>query len=103
MDGTAVLINVEYETNSIGDHIKVENRREVFVTKKSISRTEWAAAGQRGMNPQMELEMSAIDYEGEEIAEYEGVRYAIYRTYQPEDSDRIELYLQKETGVTNGH
>ena len=37
-------------------------------------------------------------YEGEEIVEFEGTRYGVYRTYRGRD-DTIELYLERKAGV----
>ena len=39
------------------------------------------------------------DYEGESVAEIDGVRYEIYRTYLTNDGG-IELYLKKSAGVS---
>ena len=45
--------------------------------------------------------MFAPDYEGEELAEIDGVRYGVYRTYLG-SNESIELYLERKTGATNG-
>ena len=42
--------------------------------------------------------MFAPDYQKEELCEYDGVRYGIYRTYK-RDADHIELYLERKAGV----
>lgn len=42
--------------------------------------------------------MFTYDYQGEEIAEINGDRYGIYRTYFA-TTDTIELYLEKKAGV----
>ena len=46
------------------------------------------------------MTMFAYDYEGEKIVEYQGKRYAVYRTYLGRD-DTLELYVQEE-GRSNG-
>ena len=46
------------------------------------------------------LRTQRINYSGERIAELEGVRYGVYRTYTPPDSDLIEIYLEEKAGVT---
>jgi hypothetical protein len=38
------------------------------------------------------------DYDGQEIVRFNGVRYAVYRTYHAKDNN-IELYVQKEGGI----
>lgn len=103
MDGVAYLIRKKHKKDSIGQFIPDgEERQEVFVTEGSISRREWADAGRNGMNPEIQLSTAAVNYSGEEVVEYKSVRYAIYRTYSPPDSDEIELYLQRKAGVQNG-
>ena len=42
---------------------------------------------------------NAANYMGEQTAELNGKRYAIYRTYRPENSDEIELYLEEKLGA----
>ena len=88
-----------------------ENSREVFARVDSAGRSEFFAGGQSGMRPELRITINAIEYEGEEICELDGVRYAIYRTYRVSDSaffrtehnsasaDDIELYVQREVGV----
>lgn len=41
--------------------------------------------------------MFKYDYADEQIVEYKGMRYVVYRTYIRKD-DNIELYVQKELG-----
>ena len=40
----------------------------------------------------------ADEYNGEQTAVLDGVRYSIYRTYQP-NTEEIELYLQQKVGT----
>ena len=42
--------------------------------------------------------MFAPDYNGETIAELNGVRYSVYRTYLGKN-ETIELYLERKAGV----
>lgn len=104
MDGIAYLIQTSYVEDAIGQRIpNEENRVELFVTVESVNRREWTDAGRNGFNPELKLVTAAINYSGEKEIEYEGVRYAIYRTYNVPDSDDIELYLQRKVGVQNGN
>ena len=57
-------------------------------------------AGRNGLSPDYKMTMFAYDYEGEKIVEYQGKRYAVYRTYLGRD-DTLELYVQEE-GRSNG-
>lgn len=103
MDKSRVLtlIRETYETDEIGQRIPIEYRRDVFCNLSSISASEWFAGGQSGLNPEYRATMFFYDYQGEKIAELEGVRYGIYRTYIGRD-ESIELYLERKAGVSNG-
>lgn len=75
-------------------------RRSVFARVESVSRSEFFEAGRNGLSPDFKFTMFAYDYEGEKIVEYQGKRYAVYRTYLGRD-DTLELYVQEE-GRSNG-
>lgn len=100
MDDVATLISYPKVKNSIGEYV---NGDPVFVTVfgtvSSISRAEWYEAGKNGMNPEILFITPLVNYSGQKIAELNGNRYAIYRTYMPPDSDSIELYLTREAGI----
>lgn len=72
---------------------------EVFAKVGSINRTEFFAAGQQGLKPELLFTVFAAEYTGQLACEYNGVRYAIYRTYLVPGTDYMELYAQRETGV----
>lgn len=89
-----------------------ESQREVFARVESVERSEFFAAGQKGLRPELRVTLAAIEYEGEQVCAVDGVRYAIYRTYNRAsleaffhtarnalDLDEMELYLQREVGV----
>lgn len=99
MDGVAYLIAETFEEDAIGQRIPQENRREIFVTVDNIGRNEWMEAGRNGLSPELMLKTAAINYSGEEIIEFEGARYAIYRTHRKAVTDEIEFYLQRKAGV----
>lgn len=104
MDAVVCLIQNTYQKDEIGQYIPAgEISTEIFATVKSVSRREWMDAGRNGLNPELVLTTAAINYSGEKEVEYEGVRYAVYRTYNPPDSDEIEVYLQRKAGVQNGN
>ena len=75
-----------------------ETRQRVFCNVQSVSTSEWFEGGRSGLNPVYRFTMFEPDYNGEEIVEFNGVRYAVYRTYHAKDNN-IELYVQKEGGV----
>lgn len=100
MDRSEVLtlIAVSYTQDAIGQQVPTETRREVFCNLSSVSASEWFEAGQAGLNPEYRAIMFVYDYNGEGIAELEGNRYGVYRTYLGRD-DMIELYLERKAGV----
>lgn len=92
------LISVSYHPDEIGQQVPTEKRRDVFCNLSSVSASEWFEAGRAGMNAEHRATMFAYDYNGEEIAELDGVRYGIYRTYLGRN-ESIELYLERKAGV----
>lgn len=93
----AKLIAETVSMNEIGVPVSTETARQIYVFEKSVTGTEWHEAGRHGINPAVCLITPRCNYAGEKIAEYEGVRYGIYRTYIV--NDEIELYLEKKGGV----
>lgn len=94
------LIKTSYTKDEIGQQVATdEATRTLVCSLYSVSRQEWHAAAQAGLNPEcMAFLTDSADYEGEEIAEIDGTRYGIYRTYLTDDGG-IELYLRKNVGV----
>ena len=94
------LIKTSYTKDEIGQQVKADGATRTLVCSiYSVSRQEWHAAAQAGLNPEcMAFLTDSADYEGEEIAEIDGIRYGIYRTYLTNDGG-IELYLRKNIGV----
>ena len=122
IDAALVLISYTREKDAYGvEHDRVPVRREVFAQVESVSRNEFFAAGQAGIRPEYRFVVFAAEWQGERECEFNGQRYAIYRTYQPDaytrhenqstregsitrssyvaDADRIELYAGRRVGV----
>ena len=95
------LVKTSYMKDAIGQQVKTDGATRTLVcTLYSISRQEWQAAAQAGLNPEcMAFLRDGADYEGEDIAEIDSVRYGVYRTYMTDDGG-IELYLRKNVGVS---
>ena len=93
-----ILIGEARTQNSIGEWISTETERTVYANVRSVTATEFFNASQIGLAPDYRFTMFGPDYQGEKILVYDGARYAIYRVYQA-GTDKIELYVQKETGV----
>lgn len=71
----------------------IENKNTVFCNKRSISQGEYYKAQQAGKQVEAKVEVHCVDYTGEVLVEFEGKRYSVLKTYEPPDSDVIELTL----------
>ena len=101
MDKSCVITleRPRYKTDALDQHVPdgVETQ-DVYCSVKSVTRTEWATAAQNGLKAVYCVTIWADEYQGELIAILDGVRYGIYRTYQPNGED-TELYLERKVGV----
>lgn len=100
MDRSRVLTLIEeaYKPDTLGQLIPTETRRDVYCNLASVSASEWFDGGRVGLNPEYRATMFVYDYNGERIAELDGVRYGVYRTYLAQN-EFIELYLERKAGV----
>ena len=100
MDRSRILTLIEeaYKPDALGQLIPTETRRDVYCNLSSVSASEWFDGGRAGLNPESRATMFVCDYNGERIAELDGVRYGIYRTYLAQN-EFIELYLERKAGV----
>lgn len=99
MEGTAYLIRETYDIDDIGQHIPIEESIEILCHIESIGQSEFFAAGQNGINSDIKIVTQAVNYSNEEIIEYNGERYGIYRTFRRNNSDEIELYCEMKGGI----
>lgn len=103
MDEQIYLIAQTYEKDTLNQRIPSDSAvSQVWAELKSVSRSEWAAAGQHGLCAQLVAVVYAMDYDGQrvvQIGEGEAAkRYAVYRTYQASESECMELYLERRVG-----
>ena len=84
--------------DAYGQETFTETTRTIYCKVTSASRTEYFEARQTGLEPEFVFKTNPANYDGERIAEYNGIRYAIYRTYR-RDADVIELYASKKVGA----
>ena len=71
-----------------------ETQRTVYGNKKSVGYAEFYKAAAAGYEAAMKFDVYAEEYAGERLAEYDGKRYKILRTYHdPRNIDMIELTL----------
>ena len=101
MDRSSIITLVSYplirdDTGVLKKGNAVE--REVFAQVDSVSRAEFYEAGQSGLKPEYRFTMLDAEYNHEHTVYYNGVAYAVYRTYHAR-TDIIELYVQREAGV----
>ena len=94
-DVLTLIVADDWVTDGIGNQIATTSEKEVFARIESVTRAEFAAGGEQNLKPEIMAVICRFDYEGEEYAEYSGKSYRIYRTFAPQDSDRIELYLTR--------
>lgn len=71
----------------------VKTERKVFCNKRSVSQGEYYKAQQAGKQVETKVEVHTVDYEGETLVEFGGKSYSVLKTYEPPDSDVIELTL----------
>ena len=83
------------------------HKTEVYAEEKGIKRAEFYAATREGIALSKMMTVDKYDFESATVeidgkkqkpskVEHDGIIYRIIRTYTPENSMRIELYLQEE-------
>jgi SPP1 family predicted phage head-tail adaptor len=77
---------------------ETEERTGVFATVASVSQKEFFTAQQSGLKPEYKLIVWAHEYEEQPEVEYNGRKYAVYRTFLREDG-KTELYVMRKAGV----
>lgn len=76
-----------------------EIKTEVFCDVRSITQTEWFEAGRNGIeHPSFIFIINRNEYSGEQIVEYEGQRYGVFRTYAAKNED-LELHCEAKGGL----
>lgn len=98
MEDQIWLIAEEWRQNEFGGQQAVEVSTPVLALVQSVTRAEWAQAGQIGLQPQLVAITPKANYMGQSVVQVGGKRYGVYRTYTAYDSDDIELYLEEKVG-----
>ena len=91
------LISMTRAQDRYGVWQEVETKKKVFANVHSVSMNEWFQGGRNGLNPRFQMTMFSGDYADEDVLEYDGVRYTIYRTFLRDD-EQIELYVELRKG-----
>lgn len=99
LDDICNLITVETELDELGQPVGTnEVSRQVFCSRKSVSRAEYAAAGQNGLKPDLVLVVDSDEYDDEDTVSYGDKKLHVYRTYLRQDGF-TELYCEVVSGV----
>ena len=72
--------------------------RAVFAEITSAQQSEFFQASAVGMAAEGKALVWAFEYHGETIMQFDGNRYAIYRTYIVPGSKKIELHFGQQVG-----
>ena len=70
-----------------------ETKTDVFCNMQSVKATEFYQAAEHGVNAVHTAVLHSYEYGGEKFAEFKGIRYAVYRAYEKQDKETIELTL----------
>ena len=93
--GVLTLISENPAAHGIFDK-PTETSRTVFCTIRSVGYSEYYRALEYGLHPSIVFVLADYaEYQNEKIAEYEGVRYRVIRTYETGGS--IELTAEEVT------
>ena len=101
MDRSDVIILISKNSVQTNDYswVDQEIRKEVFCDVRSITQTEWFNAGRNGIDhPAFVFVINRNEYLGQQIVEYNGERYGVYRTYRAKN-ESLELYCEAKGGL----
>lgn len=95
------LIGQTIEYDEYRQEITVETERTILAHLKEIGRNEFYLAASSDLSPEIAFDVHLFEYNYERIAEIDGQRYSIFRTYRHfEDGlEMIELTCGKRVGV----
>ena len=101
MDRSDVITLIAKNSVQTNDYswLDQETRMDVFCDVRSITQTEWFNAGRNGIDhPAFIFIINRNEYTGQQIVEYQGQRYGVYRTYRGKN-ESLELYCEAKGGV----
>ncbi|HEM3009467.1 TPA: phage head closure protein [Streptococcus suis] len=81
--------------DKLKQNITEEHKTVLLCCKKSITRSEFYQANQAGIRPSLVVDIHSFEYDNQELAEFEGKRYRIIKTY-PVDIETIELTMTEK-------
>jgi len=95
------LITVTRTKDQDGIDQKTEKSKTVYGYVDSVSAAEFFEGGRNGLNPEIRVTMTILDYSGQTILVRGGARFGIYRTYKS-GNGTIELYAERKGGTNGG-
>ena len=100
MTDELTLITQTITTDDYNVEVIAETERTVLCEVSSITQSEFFAAANTELQPELRFTVFFGDYAGESVVEFQGNRYAVYRTYR--SGDYMELYVERKIGVQHG-
>ena len=94
------LVKRTYALDDYGVQQPTETKRDVYCNVVSVNSTEYFEGGRNGLNPVFRMTMFKYDYDDEDIVEYKGKRYSVYRAYT---SGRSRSWYTRSRGYRTGH
>ncbi|HSW63729.1 MAG TPA: phage head closure protein [Dissulfurispiraceae bacterium] len=98
MNTVIELVTHQVASDNLGQQSKIPVYREVFAEELPVRMSEFFAAGQQGIKPQLAVRVWTDEYAGEEHLKHHGVTYRIYRVYKDPKLRKTELYCEVRVG-----
>ncbi|MEK4141144.1 phage head-tail adapter protein [Paenibacillus sp. FSL M7-0547] len=98
-DYELTLITQSSGTNADADPIIVEEETVILCGLNSVGRSEFYAAAATGLRPELVFTIHGYEYDGQQLVEFDGVRYKVLRTYGT-GYEELELTCQREAGAS---
>lgn len=91
-DSVAELYSETLQADPKGNMIRVKGEpREVFANRYEVGMSSYMAAQEAGLHADAEIQVRAIDYQGEEIALMDGIEYTVERVQDSGEFVRLTL------------
>ncbi|MDG3292170.1 phage head closure protein [Streptococcus suis] len=81
--------------DKLKQNITEEVKTKLLCRKRSITRSEFYQANQAGIRPSLVVDIHSFEYENQELAEFDGKKYRIIKTY-PVDFETLELTMTEK-------
>ena len=81
--------------DKLKQNITEEVKTKLLCRKRSVTRSEFYQANQAGIRPSLVVDIHSFEYDNQELAEFEGKRYRILKTY-PVDLETLELTMTEK-------